>query len=130
VKYAIDWSGDGGKSWRPVVADWRIIRRPPEPSDFWSQSFCWGHVELPRHAGPVQVRFRNSGRKAYRNVEAHLVYEVANPSPTRVTFAWDDNGATKTATRVYDAGLRGEDASWEIPAGAGVKTKWVEYAAQ
>jgi hypothetical protein len=129
VKYSIDWSIDGGKTWRPVVEDSRIIRRPPEPDDFWSQSFCCGDVALPRHAGPVRVRFRNSGGKAYRTVEAHLVYEVAHPSPTRVTFGWDENGAAKTAAHFYDASVRREDQSWEIAAGAAVKTKWVQYAA-
>jgi hypothetical protein len=129
VAYAIDFSTDGGSSWSPVIKDWRIVRRPPEPGDFWSQSFCWGEAEVPGHTGPVRVRFRNSGGKAYRKVEAHLAYEVAGPSPTRVTFAWQENNEPKTATRTYRARPGDEDASWQISAGAGVKTRWVEYAA-
>lgn len=129
VAYAIDFSTDGGKSWRPVVKEWRIVRRPPEPSDFWSQSFCWGDIALPRQAGPVRVRFRNDGGKAYRKVEAHLVYEVASASPTQVTFAWQENGRPKQATHTYAGNVGVEDASWSIPAGAGVKTQWVEFTA-
>jgi hypothetical protein len=115
-----------------VVKDWRIIRRPPEPHDFWSQSFCWGETDLPAGtAGPVRVRFKNDGGKAYRKVEAHLGYAVARPSQTRVTFAWTegDGGAAKTSTRTYAATAGTEDTSWTLDAGRNVKTRWVEYAA-
>src|SRR5205823_14645628 len=47
VKYEIDASVDGGKTWRPVVKDWTINRRGDEPADFWSQSFCWGSADVP-----------------------------------------------------------------------------------
>lgn len=136
VAYSIDYSTDRGKSWQPVVKDWRIIRRPPEPADFWSQSFCWGEIDLPGggHAGPVRVRFRNDGGKAYRKVEAHLAYAVSNPSPTKVTFAWTNAGgagpgAFRTASGTYPAKHGTEDATWIIEAGRGVKTRWVEYTA-
>src|SRR5262249_5279935 len=42
VKYPIELSTDGGKSWKPIVKDWTIPRRGDEPRDFWSQSLCWG----------------------------------------------------------------------------------------
>jgi hypothetical protein len=117
-----------------VVKDWHIERRPPEPGDFWSQSFCWGEVSLPGGgaAAPVRVRFKNDGGKAYRKVEAHVAYGVAKASPTRVTFAWTegDGGATKTASHTYAAKAGAEDATWALEAGRGVKTAWVEYAAQ
>jgi hypothetical protein len=129
VAYFIDYSTDAGKTWQPVVKDWRIVRRPPEPADFWSQSFCWGDVELPRVTGSVRVRFRNTGGKTYRNVEAHLVYEVAQPSPTVVTFAWQEAGGAKTATHAYGPKSARQDDSWTVSAGAGVKTKWAEFAA-
>jgi len=132
VAYAIDVSTDGGGTWAPLVKDWRIVRRSPEPADFWSQSFCYGEAELPRGGatGPVRVRFHNDGGKAYRKVEAHLAYEVSHPSATRVTFAWtEDGGATKTAGHTYPAKVGAEDATWELPAGRGVKTAWVETAA-
>ena len=105
VAYAIDYSTDGGKTWQPVVKDWKVVRRDPEPADFWSQSFCWGDVELKSPAaGPVRVRFSNDGGKQYRNVEAHLAYEDAEPSPTQVTFAWREaGGAVKTASHTYPA---------------------------
>src|SRR5438034_54198 len=35
-KYQIDYSTDDGQTWNSVVKDWQIIRRPPEPNDFWS----------------------------------------------------------------------------------------------
>jgi hypothetical protein len=134
VAYAIDVSTDGGKTWTPVVKDWRVIRREPEPSDFWSQCFCWGEADLPAGGTttPVRVRFRNDGGKAYRKVEAHLAYTVANPSATRVTFAWAETGggARKTAAHTYPARPGVEDPSWALEAGRGVKTVWVEAAAQ
>ena len=128
VTYYIDYSTDGGKTWQPVVKDWRIVRRPPEPADFWSQSFCWGEVELPGVTGPVRVRFRNTSGKVYRNVEAHLAYEVADPSPTRVTFRWRDaSGRVRSADRTYRGPPGTEDASWQFDGGTGVRPYSVAY---
>ena len=130
VAYRIDYSVDGGASWQPIVKDWKIVRRQPEPDDFWSQSFCWGDVELKTAAaGPIRVKFTNTGRKQYRNVEAHLAYEVAEPSPTDVTFAWKEaGGEIKTASHTYAAHPGAEDATWTLAAGQKVETVWVEYA--
>lgn len=130
VAYQIDYSTDGGKTWASVVKDWKVVRTAPEPSDFWSQSFCWGDVELPAPvAGPVRVRFKNDGGKQYRKVEAHLAYQVSHPSPTQVTFAWTEGGAgaVKTAAHTFAATPGKEDATWTIPTGQKVETKWVEY---
>src|SRR5205807_2755161 len=33
VKYQMDASTDGGKTWKPVVKDWMISRRGDEPKD-------------------------------------------------------------------------------------------------
>jgi hypothetical protein len=134
VQYSINFSTDGGKTWQPVVKDWRIERRPPEPADFWSQSFCWGEIDLPGggHAGPVRVRFGNDGGKSYRKVEAHLAYAVNRPSPTKVTFAWSEGGGAgrlRTASHTYPADVGTEDTSVFLDAGRDVKTKWVEFAA-
>jgi hypothetical protein len=129
AKYFIDYSTDGGKTWQSVVKDWEIIRRPPDPDDFWSQSISWGDVELKGVTGPVRVRFRNTGGKNYRRAEAHLVYEVARPGETEVTFAWRENGGPKkTASHVFPAGK--EDTSWSIPTGKNVEVLWVEYKAR
>ncbi len=129
VKYQIEYSADAGHTWQPVVKDWEIIRRAPEPGDFWSQSFTYGDVELPPGlTGPIKVRFRNDGGKSYRKVEAAAAYEVMNPSPVEVTFAWTENGgAVKTASHTYDA-VGKDDATWKFDAGTKVETKWVEYA--
>ena len=48
------------------------------------------------------MRFSNDGRKTYRKVEAHLAYEVVDPSPTQVTFGWKSAaGDLQTATHAY-----------------------------
>ena len=58
----------------PVVRDWTIARRGEEPKDFWSQSLCWGSLELAKPTtGPIRVRFFNDGGKSYARAEAHLV---------------------------------------------------------
>ena len=131
MKYAIDYSLDGGRTWKEAVKDWKIVRREPEPDDFWSQSFCWGDVGLDKTTKPVRVRFTNTGGKPYRKVEAHLVYEVQKPTAAEVTFAWSEaGGPAKTASRDY-AGLSNvEDMTWRLDAGRDVKTLWVEYAAR
>jgi hypothetical protein len=138
VAYRIDYSLDDGRTWQPVVRNWRIIRRPPEPADLWSQSFCWGDVELAAAAGPVRVRFSNDGQKTYRNVEAHLAYDLvdhhadADQPPMTVTFAWREaknGGELKTASKTYHTAPATRFENWSIEAGPNVQTEWVEYAA-
>ncbi len=125
IKYQIEASTDGGKTWRPVVKDWTIPRRGEEPGDFWSQSFCWGQLDLAgADTTSVRVRFRNDGGKAYARVEAHLVYHVSRQDTTRVTFDWnDDTGRHQSA---HDA-ARG-NSTWDIPTGRNVQTHWVDFA--
>ena len=127
VKYQIELSTDGGKSWRPVVKDWTVTRRGQEPKDFWSQSLCWGSRILEGKAvSRVRVRFRNNGGKAYARCEAHLVYRAPGKDATRVTFAWTDDRGERRATRIIVA--EGEkEAAWTLPTGKGVRTRWVEF---
>ncbi|HEX8914290.1 MAG TPA: hypothetical protein VF796_18225 [Humisphaera sp.] len=130
--YAVDLSTDGGKTWVPVVKDWKIVRRAPEPADFWSQSFVYGDAAVPAGAtGPVRVRFTNTGGKQFRKAEAHLAYEVPNPTPVEVTFAWaEGNGPVKTASHTYAPAGGKADAGWTFDAGKNVRTKWVEFKAK
>jgi hypothetical protein len=131
VKYKIEYSTDGGKTWVAAVKDWQVERREPEPEDFWSQSFAWGDVELKDVAGPVRVRFTNDGRKSYRKVEAHLAYRVSRPEATEVRFEWrDGSGQARTAEHTYQAAAGREDATWSFDAGQKVETQWVEFAAK
>jgi hypothetical protein len=128
--YNIDYSTDGGKTWRPVLKGWKIIQRKPEPNDWWSQTFNMGDAPLDNVAGPVRVRFSNTGNRSYMRVEAHLVYKVETTSPLRVTFAWKDGGQLKKATRTYKAAAGEADTFWSLDAGANPETVWVEYAAE
>ncbi len=124
VQYRIDYSTDGGKSWQPIVKDWSITRRGDEPADFWSQSLCWGSLEVPEPAaGPVRIRFSNTGGKPYARAEAHLVYR-AGGDDTRVSFAWAEGGAKPhQSSRVIPAGKQVE---WQLATGSDVRTQWVE----
>jgi hypothetical protein len=125
VKYAIDVSLDGGKSWRPMIRDWSVTRRGDEPRDFWSQSFCWGKLELDQPAkGPVRIRFSNSGGRSYARCEAHLAYRVSGKEATRVTFASSDDRGNRQASHTFAAA-----GSWLVPTGKGVRTRWVEFEA-
>jgi hypothetical protein len=125
IKYQIEASTDGGKTWQPVVRDWTILRRGDEPPDFWSQSLCWGSAELAQPvAGPVRVRFRNDGGKSYARCEAHLVYRTGNRDRSLVTFAWSDD---KGYTVAEHAVAPGAD-QWTLQTGRGVQTHWVELA--
>ncbi|MGI8978186.1 MAG: hypothetical protein ACR2FY_03060 [Pirellulaceae bacterium] len=131
VKYAIDFSLDGGKSWEPVVKDWQITRRGGEPADFWSQSFCWGSSKLKQAGGkPVRVRFRNDGGKNIARAEAHLVYRASGAKDSmRVGFGWHDSDEAGVHSRFHvfppntDAGAA---AVWKLPTGKGVVPSWVE----
>jgi hypothetical protein len=126
VKYRIEISTDGGKSWQPMVKDWSITRRGDEPRDFWSQSLCWGELKLVRPMTDlVRVRFANDGGKAYARCEMHLVYEVKQRDDTRVTFDWSDGRGERQAGHTFTAGQ--EEATWTVPTGKDVQTRWVEF---
>lgn len=132
VAYGIEYSIDDGATWRPIVSDWRIPRRPPEPKDFWSQSFTYGGIELPEPypgggGAPIRVHFTNSGRRSYRKVEAHLTYEVKRTGDVHVTFAWREGGADQLKTHRHT--VTADADQWTIPAGQNIKTAWVEFAA-
>jgi hypothetical protein len=126
VKYQVEYSTDGGKSWRPLVQDWSVNRQGDEPRDFWSQSFCWGEVHFPggNPVSTVRVRFRNDGGKTFARAEVHLAYAVPKADPTAVTFAWTDDAGDHLAGTVF-LGKPGE-MPWTVPTGKGVRTKWVE----
>src|SRR6185369_9780221 len=118
VKYAIDFSLDGGKSWLPLVKDWQITRRGDEPADFWSQSFCWGSAKISQSKGqPVRIRFRNDGGKNLARAEAHLVYETPSRDMTRVTFGWKDEAGEHIERRDIDAKAAGATTAWQVPTG-------------
>ncbi|MDW8242255.1 MAG: hypothetical protein RMJ88_03490 [Thermogemmata sp.] len=123
VVYQIDFSHDDGRTWEPLVKDWRILCQGDEPPDFWSQSFCWGHTNLTGHLRSLQVRFRNSGGKIYLRPEMHLVYETPPPDPVRVTFAWSDDKGTHTHGYV----VKGTKDTWTVPTSRNVRTHWVEF---
>ncbi len=125
VLYQIEYSLDEGMSWQPLMRDWRIERREPEPGDCWSQSLCYGSVELPGDTAvsAVRVRFRNDAGKRYLRAEMHLEYALSASDPLRVAFSWEEEGGDRESSRVFTGG-----APWELPTGAGVKTRWVELA--
>ncbi|MBY0513629.1 MAG: hypothetical protein K2P78_06920, partial [Gemmataceae bacterium] len=126
IKYQIEVSTDGGKTWKPVVKDWTVNRQGDEPKDFWSQSMCWGELREATSATAVKVRFRNDGGKQYARAELHLAYRPANTDATKVTFAWADEGGDRVADHTFTA-APGE-MPWTVPTGKGVRTKWVEFA--
>ncbi|HEX6985736.1 MAG TPA: hypothetical protein VF170_10175, partial [Planctomycetaceae bacterium] len=127
IKYAIDLSTDGGRTWRPVVADWSVTPRGENPPDFWSQSLCYGSAQLDEPAtGPVRVRFRNDGGRSYARCEAHLVYRTTPDDATKVTFAWTEGDAERRSSHTIPSAV-GEPAEWDVPTGRDVKTRWVEF---
>jgi hypothetical protein len=129
VKYQIEYSTDGGKTWKAVVKDWTIPRRGDEPRDFWSQSMCWGWARVEGgKVSKVRVRFRNSGGRNYARCEAHLVYRTAKDDPTRVTFAWTEGGKARRAAHTFAAAGADRPAAWKLATGKKVETRWVEMA--
>jgi hypothetical protein len=125
VKYHIEYSIDGGKAWLPIVKDWTIPRRGEEPADFWSQSLCFGSIEIAEtDARSVQVRFTNTGGKKILRAEAHLVYRAAGGDATRVTFDWTESAGPRRESHVFAAGPQ---QGWRLATGKGVQTRWVEF---
>ncbi len=128
VNYAIDYSHDGGKTWKPLVKDWRIERRGEEPPDFWSQSFTYGSKEIAPADGPVLVRFSNDGGKKYRRVEAHLEYEVKATTPAKVEFHYDNAKEPRSQSHTFDA-AKGTDQTWTPDFGTSPRLRHIEIAA-
>jgi hypothetical protein len=125
VKYQVELSTDGGKTWRPLAKDWTVNRQGDEPAEFWSQSFCWGStaVSEPSVTG-ARVRFRNNGGKQYARAEVHLAYKLPKSDATEATFAWADDTGDHTAAHTFTG--KPDEQSWTIPTGKNVRTKWVE----
>jgi hypothetical protein len=126
--YNVEYSADGGRTWQPVVKDWQVVQRPPEPNDWWSQTFIMGDTPV-NMTGPVRVRFTNTGGRSFLRAEAHLVYEAGCASPLAVKFAWKNGNETRTASHEYKTGAGQADSSWFFDAGANPVTLWVEYSA-
>ncbi|MCX7886785.1 MAG: hypothetical protein N3B01_05950 [Verrucomicrobiae bacterium] len=125
VRYQMEYSLDGGRTWLPLLKDGRIERRGEEPKDFWSQSMWFAHARLPDNkASSVQVRLHNDGGKRYRRVEGHLIYPVAT-GRARVTYHWTDDRGAHEQSRVL-----GHKESWDLPTGRNVRTRWAEVAAE
>lgn len=125
VKYQIEYSLDGGRSWKPMVKDWTIPRRGDEPPDFWSMSLCYGSAEVREGSAPsARVRFRNDGGKNYLRAEVHLVYREAGQDATKVTFDWKDDTGAHHDSHVYASG---KPEAWKLSTGKNVVTDWVEF---
>jgi hypothetical protein len=125
TKYQIEYSIDGGQSWKSIVKDWMIPRRADEPADFWSQSFCYGSTDTPdSDARSVQVRFRNDGGKKYLRAEVHLVYLTPLSDSTKVTFDWSEANGPRHQSHTFRSD---ESEPWEIKTGKNVQTRWVEF---
>ena len=129
ARCAIDVSTDGGKTWKPVVRDWKLIRHEPEPADVSDECYLDGEAPLAGATGPVRVRFGSSGGEVkFLRAEAHLAYRVGKASPVTVTFSYKTGEKTRTASHTY-RGLSGKpDTSWSFDAGPGPETVWVEYS--
>ena len=128
LSYSIDYSDNRSSSWEPVISDWKIERREPEPPDLWSQSFAYGAKELEGRPQEIDVRFRNSEGKPYRRVESHLLYEVSNPTSGSVTFSWiEDGDRIRQSTHQVRSGH--QEQTWAINTTGQVVTRWVEISA-
>ncbi|MEW6302495.1 MAG: hypothetical protein AB1705_03435 [Verrucomicrobiota bacterium] len=124
IRYHIDYSTDGGRTWQGLVKDWTVPRRGDEPKDFWSQSFCYGARELAQPVpGPVRIRFHNTGGKKYLRAEAHITYRVAGSDATRVTYHWQDEAGARQESHEFTPGGA---ANWKLSTGRNVRTRWVE----
>jgi hypothetical protein len=126
VKQQVDYSLDGGRTWKSIVKEWTFPRLGEEPGDFWSQSFCYGSSDLPKGAaGSVQIRFRNNAGQKYLRAEATLSYATASQDATRVAFEWTDPTGRHSATHLFAAN---DLSPWRLATGQNVQTRSVELS--
>jgi hypothetical protein len=123
VAYQIEYRLDEGNQWLPLVKDWHINRQGEEPKDFWSQSLCWGAIDIPtaKSSNKVLVRWRNDGGKKYLRTEMHLAYQAGN-DPTKWTFAWTDS----KGKHLESATLSNKQSQHKLATAINVWTQWVE----
>ncbi len=124
VKYQIEGSVDGGKTWEPIVKDWTIQHMGYQPKDHWSQSFVWGSKDLKGAGDTIRVRFTNSGGIEFMRGEAHLIYQIPKEDGTKVTFCWTDDAGEHQNSNVFAPGDK--SPAWDLPTGKNVSTRWVE----
>jgi hypothetical protein len=125
IQYCIDFSTDGGQTWKPLVKDWTIPRRGERPREFWAQGFCYGAADIAaKDVRSVQVRFRNTGGVPCLRAEVHLVYRTKGKDPTKATFDWTDETGAHREARTFVAG---KPAVWKIKTERKVQTRWVEF---
>ncbi|MFO0866406.1 MAG: hypothetical protein U0744_17470 [Gemmataceae bacterium] len=123
VKYQIEASADGGKTWLPIAKDWTVKRLGDEPRDFWSQSLVWGEADATKwKASTLQVRFCNDGGRSIARAEVYLVYAATKNDSTKVTFAWNEVSGDRTASHTFEAA----GGEWRLPTGRQVRTRWIE----
>jgi len=125
VHHTIESSTDGGKSWMPIVKDWMIERRAPEPKAIASLTHVWGSGDVSGTM-PVRVRIRNDRGMEYPRAEVHLAYQTRGRDATRVTFDWTDRAGPHRASHVFANGSADE---WSLATAKDSETRWVEYEA-
>jgi hypothetical protein len=125
ANYAIDYSTDGGTSWKAMIRNWKYPRQGEEPADFWSQSFCYGKAEIAStDVHSIQMRFRNDSKRRILRAFADLVYRTPGKDATKVTFDWTESAGPRRESRVFSSEVK---EPWTIPTGTAVKTRWVEF---
>ncbi|MBV8878323.1 MAG: hypothetical protein JO332_00025 [Planctomycetaceae bacterium] len=123
VHHTIESSTDGGTTWTPVVKDWMIQRREPEPKVIAPLTHVWGSADVSG-TSPVRVRIRNDRGMEYPRAEVHLAYETRGRDATKVTFDWTDRTGAHRESHAFAAGSTEE---WALPTGKDAETRWVEY---
>ena len=122
ARYFVEYSLDAGKNWTSFANGISIPRRGDEPGDFWSQSFSYGSASIQAKVGrKILVRFRNDAGKRYLRAEMHLVQSTGRSDPTKVTYAWSEEGGRREASRTFK-----ESGTWLLDTGRKVNTHWVE----
>ncbi len=123
VHHRIEASTDGGQTWTPIVKDWIIVRREPEPKAVGAPTCVWGAGPISGPA-PVRVRFSNDRGQLYFRAEAHLAYETPGRDATKVTFDWTERRGAQRQSHVFPNASAEE---WLLDTGKDVETRWVEY---
>jgi len=125
VRHALEVSTDDGKTWTPILKDWKILRREPEPRSIGAITCFAGSGAAP--SVPFRLRFSNDGRINYFLAGAHLVYETKGRDQTKVTFDWTDSTGAHRASHLFPAS--GAAGDWTVETAKDVGTRWVEYEA-